>query len=218
MNSTTFATTLEIVSDIVCPWCYIGKRRLDRALELLGSDNPITVRWKPYELNPKMPPGGLDRKSYYARKFGSSAYAEDLIANITANAHDDGLPMEYANIKRVPNTRTAHRLIWLAEQFDCQDAIVDALFQAYFVEGSNIEDRMVLFNIAVSTGISDEVVNKFLGGDEALDIIATEVKAAQDAGIQGVPAFVLNGHFLFSGAQSPETISLTIKRAIAKGL
>lgn len=218
MNSNTSATTLEIVSDVVCPWCYIGKRRLDRALELLGSANPIAVRWKPYELNPKMPAGGLDRRSYYTRKFGSAAYAEDLIANITANAHNDGLPMDYANIKRVPNTRTAHRLIWLAERFDCQDAIVDALFQAYFVDGANIEDRVVLLNIAVGTGISDKVVSDFLDSDEGLDIIATEIKAAHDAGIQGVPAFVLNGHFLFSGAQSPETISLTIKRAIAKDL
>ncbi len=218
MNSDEPTTTLEIISDVVCPWCYIGKRRLSQALEILGSDIPITVRWKPYELNPTMPAGGMDRQNYYASKFGSAAYAENLIANVTANAHNDGLAMDYDNIKRVPNTRIAHRLIWLAEQFDCQDAIVDALFQAYFVDGRNIEDREVLLDIAVEAGIADDVASEFLDSDEALDLVATEAKAAHNAGIQGVPAFVLNGRFLFSGAQSPETISLTIKRAIAKGL
>ena len=218
MNSNKPTTTLEIISDVVCPWCYIGKRRLDQALELLGSDIPITVRWKPYELNPTMPTGGMDRQNYYASKFGSAAYAEDLIANITANAHNDGLPMDYANIKRVPNTRTAHRLIWLAAQYDCQDAVVDALFQAYIVDGRNIEDRGVLIEIAVGAGIAHDVVSEFLDSDAALDIVATEAQAAHKAGIQGVPAFVLNGRLLFSGAQSPETISLTIKRAIAKSL
>jgi predicted DsbA family dithiol-disulfide isomerase len=218
MDSNKPSTTLEIVSDVVCPWCYIGKRRLNQALELLGPDADLTVRWKPYELNPAMPAGGMDRENYYASKFGSAKHAEGLIANITANAHNDGLPMDYAKIKRVPNTLVAHRLIWFAEQFNCQDQIVNGLFQAYFVDGRNLEDLAELIDIAVNAGIERSAADQFINSNEAHDFVADQAKAAHRSGIQGVPAFVLNGRFLFSGAQSPETISLAIKRAIAKSL
>ena len=218
MDEHASTTTLEIVSDVICPWCYIGKRRLAQALELLGTEIPLTVRWKPYELNPTMPRGGMDRKNYYASKFGSEQYADDLIANITANAHKDGLAMDYSNIKSVPNTRIAHRLNWFAEQFHHQDAVVDGLFRAYFVDGRNIEDTSVLIAIAVDAGLERTAVARFLDSDEALDIVETEAKQAHLSGIQGVPAFILNGRFLLSGAQSPETISLSIKRAVARGI
>ncbi|MDA0822327.1 MAG: DsbA family oxidoreductase [Proteobacteria bacterium] len=210
------SNTLEIISDVVCPWCYIGKRRLSRALELLGAETPLTVRWRPYELNPTMPPEGRERRAHYARKFGSMEDAAHLIANITSNAHHEGLAMDYEKIERVPNTLTAHRLIWFAERCDSQNAIVDALFEAYFVEGRNIGDRAVLIDIAVNCGLERNDVTVFLDGNEAVDIVTTQMSAARDAGIHGVPAFVLNGQFLFSGAQSPETISLSIKRAIAR--
>ncbi|MFT4564900.1 MAG: putative DsbA family dithiol-disulfide isomerase, partial [Gammaproteobacteria bacterium] len=123
--------TLDIISDVVCPWCYIGKRRLSRALELLGNEIPLTVRWRPYELNPSMPPEGRERRAHYARKFGSQEDVANLIANITSNAHDEGLAMDYEKIERVPNTLAAHRLIWFAEQVDAQNSTVDALFKAY---------------------------------------------------------------------------------------
>lgn len=215
-NSTT--ATLDIISDVVCPWCYIGKRRLAEAIKLMDADVTLRVRWRPYELNPTMPAGGVARKTYYARKFGSEEYAEQLIANITTNAHNDGLTMDYAKIERVPNTRAAHRLIWFAERHDAQDAIVDALFQSYFVDGLDIGDHAVLADIAVKAGLERAVVETFLAGNEALDIVEAEEREARDSGIQGVPAFRLNGRFLFSGAQSPETISLAIMRALARGL
>ena len=126
--------------------------------------------------------------------------------------------MDYSNIKSVPNTRIAHRLNWFAEQFHHQDAVVDGLFRAYFVDGRNIEDTSVLIAIAVDAGLERTAVARFLDSDEALDIVETEAKQAHQSGIQGVPAFILNGRFLLSGAQSPETISLSIKRAVARGI
>jgi predicted DsbA family dithiol-disulfide isomerase len=210
--------TLEIISDVACPWCYIGKQRLADARELMGPEVALNIRWKPYELNPSMPASGMERKSYYAGKFGSENYADQLIANITANAHEDGLAMDYSRIARVPNTRNAHRLIWFAEQFDLQDTIVDRLFEAYFVEGRDVGEHAVLVDIAAAAGLERAATEQFLAGDEALDIVETEERDARRAGIQGVPAFVFNGRFLFSGAQSAETISLSIKRALAKGL
>jgi predicted DsbA family dithiol-disulfide isomerase len=212
------AATLEVVSDVICPWCYIGKRRLTAALELLGSEIDIQVIWKPYELNPDMPPGGMERRSYYAAKFGSAAGADHLIANISANARGDGLAIDYDAITRVPNTITAHRLIWFAGQFGLQDALVDGLFRAYFVDGRNIEDFGVSHTIGVDAGLNAASIDAFLHSNEALDTVRTEAREAHRSGIQGVPAFVFNGRYLFSGAQSPDTIALSIKRAVKKGL
>jgi len=218
MNPNPTGATLDIVSDVVCPWCYIGKQRLRRALDLLDPAIALTIRWQPYELNPAMPPGGLERSAYYTAKFGSEAGAANLIANVTANAHNDGLEMDYSRIARVPNTIAAHRLIWYAERTNRQDAVVDGLFRAYFVEGRNIEDNDVLADIAVAAGIDPDAVATLLAGDEGFDIVRAAAKQAHRAGIQGVPAFIFNDRFLFSGAQSPETIALSIERAVAKGL
>jgi predicted DsbA family dithiol-disulfide isomerase len=215
MPSDTTVATLDIISDVVCPWCYIGKRRVAQALDLIP-EVPLQVRWFPYELNPTMPVEGMERKSYYSRKFGSDQGADELIASITVNARNDGLTMDYEKISRVPNTQTAHRLIWYAARFDAQDAIVDALFEAYFVAGRNIGAPDELAKIAAEAGLDHADAERFLAGDEALDIVTTEAKSAHSSGIQGVPAFLVNGQYLFSGAQSPETISLSIKRAITR--
>lgn len=218
MNSNPTGATLDIVSDVICPWCYIGKQRLRQALDRLDDAIELQVRWQPYELNPSMPPGGLERDRYYTAKFGSEAGAANLIANVTANAHNDGLEMDYTRIARVPNTIAAHRLIWYAERTQNQDAVVDGLFRAYFVEGRNLEDNDVLAAIAVAAGIDADEVATLLAGDEGIDIVKAAAKRAHHSGIQGVPAFLFNDRFLFSGAQSPETIALSIERAVAKGL
>lgn len=218
MTANPAIATLDIVSDVICPWCYIGKQRLRQALDLLDKAIALQVRWQPYELNPSMPPGGLERSAYYTAKFGSEAGAANLIANVTANAHNDGLEMDYSRIARVPNTIAAHRLIWFAERTRSQDAVVDGLFRAYFVEGRNIEDSDVLAEIAVAAGIDADEIATLLAGEEGLDIVRDAAKRAHRSGIQGVPAFIFNDRFLFSGAQSPETIALSIERAVAKGL
>lgn len=218
MNSNAATATLDIVSDVICPWCYIGKQRLRTALDMLDAAIALRVRWQPYELNPSMPPGGLERSAYYTAKFGSEAGAASLIANVTANAHNDGLEMDYSRIARVPNTIAAHRLIWYAERTHCQDAVVDGLFRAYFVEGRNIEDNDVLADIGIAAGIDPTAIATLLAGDEGFDVVRDAAKRAHRSGIQGVPAFIFNDRFLFSGAQSPETIALSIERAVAKGL
>ena len=132
---------LEIVSDVVCPWCYIGKHRLERGLAMLKSGHKFDIRWRPYELNPTLPAEGMDRRDYCEAKFGSLEYADQLYANVAANAEADGLPMDVAAIKRTPNTRAAHRLIEAAGECGRQDALVDALFKAYFVDGKDVGDH-----------------------------------------------------------------------------
>ena len=207
-------STLEIVSDVICPWCYIGKRRLARAWQQLDAADSIRIQWQPYELNPTMPVRGVDRESYYTRKFGSAAYAAQLIENVTANARADGLEMNYARIATVPNTIAAHRLIWYAERHGCQDRIVDALFAAYFVDGRDVGDLASLVDIAAESGLDKAEADQFLHSDAGQEIVSAKARAAQAEGIHGVPAFRLNGQLLFTGAQSPETIALSIQRAL----
>ena len=208
---------LEIVSDVICPWCYIGKRRLDVALTQLG-DFPLTIHWRPYELNPGMPPQGMARREYCERKFGSLEYANQLYARVIAAAEADGLALNVAGMTRTPNTRAAHRLIEFAGEHRCQDAVVDALFEAYFVSGQDVGDPAVLLHIAVQAGLDRDAVATMLAAPAGDAVIETAERAMHELGVDGVPAFVYNGRLLFSGAQSPETIALTLQRARARGL
>jgi len=209
---------LDIVSDVVCPWCYIGKHRLERALEQLGGSIALDIRWRPFELNPTLPAAGMDRREYCTLKFGSIERARQLYENVAANAHADGLPMHVERIARTPNTRRAHRLIELAYEQDCQDAVVDALFEAYFVDGRDIGDRATLLTIGSASGIAPAVVDAALADDSGDDAIERREHAAHELGVSGVPAFLYNDRLLFSGAQSPQTIALAIQRAAARGL
>jgi predicted DsbA family dithiol-disulfide isomerase len=209
---------LEIVSDVVCPWCYIGKHRLEQGLRLLDDDIEFDIQWRPYELNPGLPREGMDRRDYCEAKFGSIEYANQLYANIAANAAADGLPIAVDRIVRTPNTRSAHRLIEMAGPHKCQDAVVDALFKAYFVDGEDVGDVEVLKRIAVACGMNRDVVETALADTSRDQHIETLEREAQEQGITGVPAFLFNGKMLFSGAQSAETIALSLKRAIDRGL
>jgi predicted DsbA family dithiol-disulfide isomerase len=209
---------LDIVSDVVCPWCYIGKHRLERALALLGDHVALDIRWRPFELNPTLPTAGMDRREYCTIKFGSIERARALYENVAANAHADGLPMRVERIARTPNTRRAHRLIDLAYEHGCQDAVVDALFQAYFVDGRDIGDLATLIAIGSALGIPTAVVDTALVDDSGDAAIERQEHAAHELGVSGVPAFLYNDRLLFSGAQSPQTIALAIQRAAARGL
>ncbi len=209
---------LEIVSDVVCPWCYIGKHRLERGLALLKSEHKFDIRWRPYELNPTLPAEGMDRRDYCKAKFGSLEYADQLYANVAANAEADGLPMDVAAIKRTPNTRAAHRLIEAAGECGRQDALVDALFKAYFVDGKDVGNHETLEKLALEAGLDQQTATDTLQNSSRDVEIEAYEGAVKEQGIHGVPAFLFNGRMLFSGAQSAETISLSLQRAIDRGL
>ena len=209
---------LEIISDVVCPWCYIGKHRLEQGLALLDESITFDITWRPYELNPDLPKDGMDRNDYCEAKFGSLDQARQIYENVAANAHADGLPMAIERIARTPNTRVAHRLIELAGGHGCQNSMVDALFQAYFVDGRDIGDSDTLKQLALAAGLDAGEIELTLADNAGDAAIEAQEREAHELGVHGVPAFVYNGRMLFSGAQSPQTIALALKRAIAKGL
>lgn len=216
-SDTAATPVLEIVSDVVCPWCYVGKRRLAQALAQL-EDFPLTIRWRPFELNPGMPRNGMPRREYCERKFGSLENANRLYARVVAAAHEDGLTINVERMTRTPNTRAAHRLIEWADGEGRQDALVDALFEAYFVNGEDVGDDAVLLDVAVRAGLPRDAAGAVLASTDGDSHIEAAEHAAHELGVSGVPSFVYNGHLLFSGAQSAETIALTLKRARARGL
>ena len=152
-NAVKLAFEIEVVSDVICPWCWVGKRRLEKAITLLGTDAKVTVTWRPFQLNPSMPKAGIDRNEYRRAKFGSLERSKELDARLTAVGMTEGIEFHLDRIKRTPNTLDAHRLIWLAQKHGKQDAVVEALFKAYFVDGVDVGDPKNLVGIAVSAGI-----------------------------------------------------------------
>lgn len=201
---------IGVVSDVICPWCYIGKHRLQQALGALTEKTRIEVEWLPYEFNPDIPRAGIDRETYCVAKFGSLAYADQLYANVTASAYADGLPMELERIRRTPNTRAAHRLIWYAGTHGVQQAVVDGLFAAYLVDGRDVGDVAVLCDIGADASLQRDAIETWLAGHDAEGAVVREEQAASAAGVDGVPAFLVNGELIFSGAQSSETMTLEI--------
>jgi len=205
-NAVKLAFEIEVVSDVICPWCWVGKRRLEKAITLLGTDAKVTVTWRPFQLNPSMPKAGIDRNEYRRAKFGSLERSKELDARLTAVGMTEGIEFHLDRIKRTPNTLDAHRLIWLAQKHGKQDAVVEALFKAYFVDGVDVGERKNLVDIAVSAGIEKALVEKMLTTDEGLREVVAEEKRFKAMGIDGVPGFVVNGQFLFSGAAEPQVM------------
>ena len=204
-------TRIDIVSDAICPWCYIGKRHLERALAILAAEGmTFSVHWNPFQLNPDMPKQGRDRAAYRAEKFGSAAKSAELDQRITEAGAAAGLGFRTDLMTRTPNTIDAHRLIWLAEHHGVQDAAMEAVFRAYFIEGRDIGDPAVLAECGAEAGLRDVAV--FLAGDLAEDEVRAADEAARDAGVSGVPSFFLDGHALFSGAMPTETIVEAFRR------
>lgn len=206
-------TRIDIVSDAICPWCYIGKRQLERALAMLDAEGlNFQVHWAPFQLNPDMPKEGADRASYRAWKFGSSAKAAELDRRITEAASAVGLAFRTDLMTRTPNTIDAHRLVWFAGTKGVQNAAMEAVFRAYFTEGRDIGDRAVLAGCAAEAGIDPEEAALFLAGDVAEQEMRAADRAAREAGVTGVPSFFLDGYGLFSGAMPAETIAAALRR------
>ena len=208
----TFAGELSVVSDAICPWCYVGKRRLEQAFALMNGAPRPRVTWRPFELNPQMPKAGIDRREYRMRKFGSWERSLQLDAQLIAVGKSVSIEFRYDLMKRTPNTFDAHRLIWLAGQVGVQDAMVETLFRAYFSEGRNIGDASVLAELAAEAGIERARAEALLAGTEGSAEVAGDEEVAMRAGLSGVPTFVLDGRVLFSGAQSPEAIARALSQ------
>ena len=205
-----FRSKIEVYSDVVCPWCYVGKRRLERALTEFGGD--VRVTWRPFQLNPTMPKDGLDRTAYLEAKFGSLATFRQLEEHVQAAGASERITFAFEKIARTPNTFAAHRLIWLGEREGCQDAVVDALFRGYFEEGADIGSSAVLVQLAAQAGLPDESVERLLRSDEGTAEVKAEESAGHKLGIRGVPYFVLDGTYAISGAQPVDIFVSALKR------
>ncbi len=206
---------LDIFSDPVCPWCHIGKAQLDRALEA-RPDHPFTVEWHPFQLNPDMPPEGMDRRAYLEAKFGGKAAAAEVYARIDATARDAGLEIDWASIDRTPNTLDAHRLIHWAGLEGGQTAVVAALFRAYFREGRDIGDRDVLAELGTRAGLDRDVTRRLLDSEADIDAIRTRDAHARERGITGVPCFIVANQHVLPGAQPTDLWSQAIDEITAK--
>jgi predicted DsbA family dithiol-disulfide isomerase len=204
---------LTIVSDVICPWCFVAKKNLEKALELAGTDFALSITWRPFELNPDMPKEGLNRREYRSKKFGSWAQSQTLDAQVASAGKLAGITFRHDLMEHTPNTFNAHRLIWLAGEEGAQDAVVEALFRAYFVEGRDIGDTKVLAEIAKQAVLSETVIAAFLEGTAGTDEVRLEAETAKMGGISGVPTFILDGEELFSGAMKPEHMATRLREA-----
>ncbi len=207
--------TIDVYSDVICPWCYIGKRRLEKGIALTG--RTATVRWHPFELNPSMPPEGTERRAYRIKKFGSWERSLELDAQVGRAFSGEGLAFNPEEMARTPNTFDAHRLIWLAGEKGVQDAVVEALFKAYFSEGRDLSDRAAFAAVAVGGGIDRADVDELLAGDRGAAEVREREMTGQRLGISGVPFFVFNGALTLTGAQAPEAFRAMIERSIPFG-
>ena len=196
--------SLDIISDPICPWCYIGKARLDQAIAESGTD-PFDISWRMFRLNPAMPPEGMDRRAYLEAKFGGKEGAERIYAQIRRTAAEAGLELDFDAIKRTPNTVDAHRLIRWARTTGNQSAVVQHLFQRYFETGEDISDHAVLIEVAAAAGLERTVVAELLAGDADRDTLSEEEQAARRLGVGGVPCFVVDGRTMLHGAQDVAT-------------
>jgi predicted DsbA family dithiol-disulfide isomerase len=196
--------TIDIVSDVVCPWCYLGEKRLEAALA--ESPQPVVVRWRPYQLDPTIPDGGLDRAEYMARKFGKSGRLQAAHDNLSRLGAEVGIPFAFDKIKRSPNTLDAHRVIRWANSAGVQGKVVDRLFKAYFVEARDIGDRRVLIEIAGECGLDPDLVEKLLAEGADVGLVREEIAQAQAIGVSGVPFFIFAGRLGVPGAQDPSML------------
>jgi predicted DsbA family dithiol-disulfide isomerase len=203
--------TIDIVSDVICPWCYIGKRRLEKALKLLGGPPGVKVIWRAFQLNPQMPAQGIERRAYRTKKFGSWEQSQALDAQVAAAGAEEGITFAFEKMTRTPNTLDAHRLIWLAGQRDVQDAVVERLSRGYFEEEMDLNDRAVLVRLAVEGGIPNPDVERLLASDVGQAEVLREEAQYRSLGVNGVPTFFLNGEPVFSGAVAPPMLADAIR-------
>lgn len=203
---------VQVFSDVICPWCYVGKRRLERALAASGRGE-ARVRWLPFQLNPQMPKEGMRRREYRAAKFGNWESSLALDAQLTEVGEAEGIQFAFEKIGRTPNTLDAHRLIRLAGLDGVQNAVMEALFRAYFAEGQNLGHTPTLIDVVAEVGLDRSRVEEMLRGDEGLAEVRAAEEHARRLGIQGVPFFIINGEVALSGAREASAFLDAFHRA-----
>jgi predicted DsbA family dithiol-disulfide isomerase len=207
--------SIDVFADPVCPWCWIGKRRLEAALAA-RPDVDATVRYLPYQLDPTIPPEGLDRSEYLERKFEDMERVRAMHEQLAAIGRDEGIAFLFSEIERSPNTLDAHRAIRLAaeEGPTAQGALIEQLFEAYFTEGEDISDLDVIARAAEEAGLDSETLRDRLDSDEDVELVREEIDRARAIGIEGVPCFILAGKLVVMGAHPPEVLVEAIDRAL----
>ena len=209
------ALHVDVVSDVVCPWCFIGKRRLEAALELVP-DVAVEINWRPYFLNPWIPREGIDRQTYLETKFGSVERYAVIAERVVAAAALEGLLYASDAISRQPNTLDCHRLILWSRSATDPANMKQRLMELYFSEGADLTDSKTLIQAAVDCGMDGDLVRRLLASDADVDRIESEANAAKEAGIDGVPCFIFGGSTIVTGAQSPEYLASAIERTAGK--
>lgn len=195
---------VDIFSDAICPWCYVGKKRLEKAMAILSPDHAFEVRWHPFQLNPQTPAAGVNREEYLAQKFGGRDRLREMDARMKEVGRGEGIEFNQEKILKTPNTLNTHRLIWWAAQAAKQDALVENLFRAYFTEGRDLGDRAVLAAVAGESGLNAGEASAFLAGEEGRADVLKEEEEIKRVGVRGVPFFILNGRAFLEGAEPPE--------------
>jgi predicted DsbA family dithiol-disulfide isomerase len=207
MDASPAPIVIDVVSDVVCPWCYIGKRQLEAALERMPEAERPVVRWHPFQLNPDLPAEGIDRRQYLEEKFGGPERAAQIYERVRAAGRTAGLELDIDGIRRQPNTLDAHRLIgWAQQQGRDAEPLVEALFRAYFVENRYIGDRAELAAIAGEAGFDAQAARAMLDADDGAGAIAAADRRARALGITGVPFFIMDGKLGVSGAAGTDTL------------
>jgi predicted DsbA family dithiol-disulfide isomerase len=212
-SSQTPATpvTIDVVSDVVCPWCFIGKRRLEKALAL-KPDIPVEVRYHPYFLNPWVPREGIGRDEYLTKKFGSPERYKQIAGRVSAAAAEEGLTYAVDKMKRQPSTLDCHRLILWAQSSSKAPQMKQRLMDLYFTEGGDLSDREVLVKAAADVGMDANTVREMLASDADVDRVEAAANTAKEAGIDGVPTFIIGGVAAISGAQDPQVLANAIEQ------
>ena len=221
MTTTAAPLNIDIVSDVVCPWCYIGKRHVEQAISQWRAKHPgaaVNVRWHPFQLNPDLPLEGTDRNGYLEQKFGGPQRAKEIYARVAAAGRNAGLELNFDGILKQPNTLAAHALIAYAQTADDgahADAVAERLFKAYFIDGEFIGDLEVLVAIAVDCGLDAAATRVVLSERATLDQIAALDVSVREQGITGVPFFIFNLKVALSGAQPPEVLLEAMEKSVA---
>lgn len=207
---------IDVISDVVCPWCFIGKRHLEQALETWRAQHPDetpVVRWHPFQLNPDLPAAGVPRKQYLENKFGGPARAKEIYARVSAAGQRAGIDFAFDAIQVQPNTIDAHRLMHHAGEQGRQDAMAEVIFRRYFLEGADLTDRQILADIAQQAGMDRDEALAYLAGDADRELIEEQDRRARAIGVEGVPFFIFNQRLALSGAQPPEVMLEAMEKA-----